>query len=131
MPWCRYSQYEVRERRICPKPNARLESYDPWADYETGKQKAGDSPPYLSLLNLLNEIRPEVHFETEQGLRLHPALSEIPEEDLDFEDGSGVFLACYRNPFAQGAAWRAPPIQASERAIRRILEWTNHYGLLG
>lgn len=62
MSWWRFSGYEIRDKRICPKPEARLEAYDPWADYERGKTRAGESPPYLSLLNLIDEVLPEVTF---------------------------------------------------------------------
>jgi len=98
MAWWRYSQYELRGGHICPKPKARFESYDPWADYESSKLRAGESPPYLSLLNLLEEIRGDVRV-----------------------DKSGQT----RSPL------KVDSVQAPERAIRRILEWTNHYGLLG
>src|ERR1019366_3090302 len=131
MTWWRHSQYELRDNRICPKPKARLMSYHPWADYESGKRRPGESPPYLSLLNLLDEIRPEVR----------PESSGSPPF---IDDMRSMVRWSFREPLPAVTQWaqqsvhgritalsqKAPPAM-SERAIRRVLEWTDCHGLLG
>ena len=83
MGWWKYSAYEIRHKRICPKPGASLEGYEPWAEYELNKSKARESPPYVSLLNLLNEIRPEVRFEKSTGMPPVPEdIDLLPEGPL-------------------------------------------------
>src|SRR5436190_5930019 len=125
MAWWKYSRYEVRDERICPRPKARLKSYDPWAEYESAKRNTGESPPYVSLLNLLKEIQPDVFLQ-------EPA-DTIPSPPFLNHPTRGLLVRNYHNRLSTlpKYARKVPSIQFSERAIKRILEWTDHYGLLG
>lgn len=145
MPWWRYSRYEVHDGRICPRPKARLESYDPWIEYENGKRRAGEPPPYLSLLNLLDEIRPEVHLERRPWASEFWQKSPHLREQRFFETlPSPLFLpgGKYGQRVPGQRPWRVQPFlnaptrpfrlaEMSERAIKRVLEWTEQHGLLG
>src|SRR6266567_3009025 len=57
--WWRFSRYRLRTYRagsfVEPAPGARLESYDPWRDYESSRQKGGP-PPYETLLDLVPRV---------------------------------------------------------------------------
>src|SRR5918912_966861 len=60
--WWRFEDYELRDGYIRPAPGAKLERYDPWADYRARQGKRELQPPYKSLLGLLDSIylRPAV-----------------------------------------------------------------------
>jgi hypothetical protein len=79
---------------------------------------AGESPPYISLLNLVDEIRPEIVLENPIDIG--------PVTTIPFD---GVWLPpLYSTPLPDAA----PAVQSiSERARKRILEWSESYGLLG
>jgi hypothetical protein len=121
MGWWRYSRYEILQQRICPCPGASLEPYDLWDEYERSLTRAGESPPYISLLNLLGDIRSEVVFEREKR-RLPPSPTDprLSRHLLDL-------------PFDRSVMEYGIPVLRSinERALKRVLEWTGHYGLLG
>jgi hypothetical protein len=66
--WWRFSRYEIKDGYIRPALDAELVSYDPWVDYRDSwvfdpdsatplQEKRKNKPPYISLLNLLDEIR--------------------------------------------------------------------------
>ena len=56
-PWVRFDRYVVREGMIRPAFDARLQSYDPWADHEMGRSTSGaQQPPYGALLDLIQSV---------------------------------------------------------------------------
>lgn len=66
--WWRFSRYELDGRHIVPAKRAKLEEYDPWADYRAGDdvaarashpQPAGKrafQPPYMTLMDMLADL---------------------------------------------------------------------------
>ncbi len=51
--WWRFDRYEIRDKHICPTPDAELEIYDPWENYSQGRaQDRNTGSPYQSLLAL-------------------------------------------------------------------------------
>jgi hypothetical protein len=65
--WWRFNRYVTKDGYIRPAPNAKLEIYDPWKSYRESwvddpdsatpfQEKRQTSPPYISLLSLLEEI---------------------------------------------------------------------------
>ena len=55
-PWWRCSRYEIVDGRICPVRGSTVKEYDPWERF-TDPVADVRSEPYLSLLNLLAELR--------------------------------------------------------------------------
>jgi hypothetical protein len=119
MGWWRYSKYEIEQQRICPSRGGRLERYDPWAEYELGKKRVGESPPYLSLVNMLDEIRQDITIANSTGMPPFPTDPKHPPQ---------LRIPTYVNTFGSGG----PFLQSiSERAVKRILDWSSRFGLLG
>src|SRR5690349_10703289 len=63
-PWWRFSFYELAgDGSIRPGPGARLERYDPWAEFQksrgetAGQAPGGAQPPYQSLMRLVHELQ--------------------------------------------------------------------------
>jgi hypothetical protein len=54
--WWRFTKYVLSEGYVRPARGARLEAYDPWADYWRSRER-GEVPPYQSLLDLLRAIK--------------------------------------------------------------------------
>jgi len=54
--WWRFSRYELKDGHLWPLRDAKLEAYDPWAEYWRSREKRLD-PPYQSLLDLLRTIK--------------------------------------------------------------------------
>src|SRR6266511_2833707 len=60
--WWRFSSYELDGWHIVPAKRAKLEEYDPWADYRRaadGTHSAGKrafQPPYMTLMDMLTEL---------------------------------------------------------------------------
>ena len=57
--WWRFTRYEVRDDFIRPAQGAQLLEWNPWTDHLKLAGEAGlVQPPYLSLLRLLEKLRP-------------------------------------------------------------------------
>jgi hypothetical protein len=91
----RYSQYELFNRTLRPAKGATLTRFNPWDIYENSQKRKWDQPPYMSLVNLANELR-----------------LELRSSDRRVDPRQAVNLI-------------------SDESCRRILEWTNRFGLLG
>jgi hypothetical protein len=73
----KFSFYQIRDGYIIPSPMATLEWYDPWDNYQRGKQQKGNQPPYQSLFALLES------FERSRPLRAHNWMDspkELPQD---------------------------------------------------
>src|SRR5690242_9748820 len=57
--WWRFDRYQIKDSSIQPAPGARLEWYDPWAEFGTSRKYNDVPPPYQSLLRLAPELRPQ------------------------------------------------------------------------
>src|SRR5690348_12581767 len=55
----RFDRYQIKDSSIQPAPGARLEWYDPWAEFGTSRKYNDVPPPYQSLLRLAPELRPQ------------------------------------------------------------------------
>lgn len=59
--WWRFDRYEFFQGFIRPARNARLIPYDPWAAYrQTRTNRKELTPPYVTLLHLLHELKKEL-----------------------------------------------------------------------
>ena len=55
--WWRFDRYDIRDGYIRPEPGAKLERYDPWANYRAARGRGRDTdPPFQSLLRLLKRV---------------------------------------------------------------------------
>src|ERR1022692_483884 len=91
----KYSQYELFNRTLRPAKGATLTTFNSWDIYEDSRSRKWDQPPYMSLVNLVNELR-----------------LELRSVDHRVDPRQAVNLI-------------------SDKSCRRILEWTNRFGLLG
>jgi hypothetical protein len=91
----KYSQYELFNRTLRPAKGATLTTFNSWDIYEDSRSRKWDQPPYMSLVNLVNELR-----------------LELRSVDHRIDPSQAVNLI-------------------SDKSCRRILEWTNRFGLLG
>ena len=84
--WARFDRYLVRDGYIRPAPDARYETFDPWADYEQSRRRSGAQvPPYGGLLSLV------------QGLNPEPRSGPGPLETLSPDDAERVTDWCSRH----------------------------------
>ena len=54
--WWRFDSYEVREGFIRPAKNATPERYDPWAAFRNARSEPDTHSPYVSLINLHQDL---------------------------------------------------------------------------
>jgi predicted nucleic acid-binding Zn ribbon protein len=54
--WFRFSRYDLRHGRIRPAHGSQMEIYRPWAEYESSRRLTLGTPPYMSLVNFVEEL---------------------------------------------------------------------------
>ncbi|HUS98511.1 MAG TPA: hypothetical protein VMX97_17430, partial [Hyphomicrobiaceae bacterium] len=54
--WWRFGSYKVQDGLIRPAKDAALERYDPWAAFRTARSEPDTQSPYVSLINLHQDL---------------------------------------------------------------------------
>src|SRR3954466_2189743 len=54
--WPRFSEYEVYDGRVRPKPGSRSRLYDPWQEYLNSRKASRIQPPHVELLQLVDSV---------------------------------------------------------------------------
>lgn len=54
--WWRFAVYEIQDGFIRPRAKASLAEFDPWGAYKTRAKGHTDTPPYLELVNLVQDL---------------------------------------------------------------------------
>ena len=111
--WWRFDRYQLKDGRIQPRRGARLQLYNPWADFQRSGEEtalAAQEPPYISLLCLLKDF---------------PELREVPTRAVSLSDGaeSALLAWCAKH----GLLGLLPHlVQVIELAPRRVrARWTS------
>ena len=88
--WWRFDRYQIKDASIQPAPGARLEWYDPWAEFGTSRTYNDVPPPYQSLLRLAQELKPQAQ---RYPARVAPAAQESIVEWCQKHGPLGVLLS--------------------------------------
>jgi len=98
-PWWRCTGYEILDGRIVPTRDSNVERYDPWRVFQNCLEHAKIGEPFLSLLNLLKELR-----------NRRPT-ARVLSEDLTAKEMELITTWCTKNGLLHHRAlaiWREP-----------------------
>ena len=104
--WCRFSRYVLLDGRIRPAADATPEWYDPWERYWLSRKPAGPTPPYQSLIGLVESlsaaIRPEDENRLLEWCQEHGVLGVMRHAGLSVLPAGGPNLPPYFSPWHGG-----------------------------
>ena len=126
--WWRFDHYEIQDGFIKPGAKASLAEFDPWLAYETRAEGHIDIPPYLELVNLVQELsrdpfrqRTPVSQELEAGVldwcRRLGLLGLLPHEVSSARFGSSMLTRTGAGWIESTYPWEPGPYEPPEIEI--------------
>jgi hypothetical protein len=132
--WWRFDRYEIQDDFIRPRAKAKLAEFDPWRAYRTRAKGHIGVPPYLELVNLVQELprdpfgqRISVSRELKIGVRVwcrhFGLLGLLPHEVSSARFGSSMYTRTGDGWVESNYPWEPGPDEPPENEIIRETVW--------